>query len=239
MRTLITLLFCTVLCMPGASVDQADSPDSKPAAAGDPAATAEWLSQIFTVKDGKALVAGKEAGKYHEALLRFSKPVEILPQGDLIIADQEGLYPMIIGPASHGYGCRIYTPFYALMDMITESDGLPRYAPHPKATAINGKGLRIIAKRLHAHFTRGAGAKPECRRVLDHIGYASEHYIWTVGKSFIILSAYDGNDNDGIRLDITDNTESIGRIRRMPETTAEVFEEWGDSMPDLSKTGPK
>lgn len=217
----------------------AGSPEPEITVSCDPVATADWLSSVFTVRDGKVLVVDKEPDKYLEARLRFPKPVEIQSCGRQIIADQEGLYPLIIGPTESGYEFHIYTPFYAFMDEITESDGLPGYAPHPKSEAINEKGFRKIAEKLHSHFTQSVGFRPECFRVRDDIGYPSEHYIWTVGTTFIILTAYDGNDSNGIYLDITTSTKNIDRIRKMPRTTEAVFEGWGDPMPSISTTQPK
>ena len=170
--------------------------------------------------------------------MRFSKPVEIQTSDRQIIADQEGLYPIIIGPTESGYEFRISTPFYDFMDMITEPDGLPGYAPHPKAEAINEKGFRKIAERLHSHFSESVGARPECFRVEDDIGYPSEHYVWTVGTTFIVLTAYAGNDSHGIRLRITTDIK-IDAMRKMPRTTEEVYEGWGDPMPSLSASQPK
>ncbi len=228
MRPLLAIFACSFLCV------AAESPEPC-----DPVATADWLSSVFTVRDGKVLVVGKEPDKYFEARLRFPKPVEIQTYGRQIIADQEGLYPMIIGPTEGGYEFQIYTPFYVFMDEITESDGLPGYAPHPKAEAINEKGFRKIAEKLHSHFTQRVGSRPECFRVMDEIGYPSEHYIWTIGTTFIILAAYDGNDSNGIYLDITSSSKRIDRVRKMRRTTEEVFEGWGDPMPSLSPKQPK
>jgi hypothetical protein len=233
MRPLLAIVTCSMLCI------AAEPPEPKPTVSCDPVATADWLISVFIVRDGKVLVASKESDKYLEARLRFPKPVEIQTHGRQIIADQEGLYPLIIGPMDSGYEFHIYTPFYVFMDDITESDGLPGYAPHPKAEAINEKGFRKIAEKLHSHFTKCVGSRPECFRVRDDIGYPSEHYVWTVGTTFIILTAYDGNDSNGIYLNITTSTKAIDRVRKMPRTSEDVFESWGYPMPSISTTQPK
>ena len=233
MRSLLVTLICSALCL------AAESPAPKDTVSCDPIATADWLCSVFTMKEGKVLVASKEADKYLEARLRFAKPVEIQTYGRQIIADQEGLYPLIIGPTEDGYEFKIYTPFYAFLDEVIEDDGLPGYAPHPKNSAINERGFRKIAELLHTHFTACAETKPECYRVLDDINYPSEHYVWRVGSSFIILTAYCGNDSNGIYLNITNNSKRLERISKMHRTTIDVYEGWGDSLPNLTHNHQK
>lgn len=195
----------------------------------DPKATAEWLTTIFTVSEGKILVAGKEPEKYREARLRFSRPVEIRPYREKVIVDQEGLYPLSMGPMEDGYEFFVSTPFYPYLDEMPAPDGLPGLAPSPKGDAINERGLRTIAEILHAHFTKSAG-EPEGCRVLDKIGYPSEHYMWRVGTQSVTLTAYDGNDSNGLVLRIAKSTD-LDAFRKMAPTREEVFEGWGDMMP--------
>jgi hypothetical protein len=204
----------------------------------DPKATAEWLATVFTVKDGQVFVAGRPAEHYLEARLPFKRPTEIRIFGHAIIADQEGMYPLQIGPTDEGYRVKMYTPFYDFLDAITGTDGLPDRAPHPKAQAMKQEGFRAIAESLHAFFTKATGQLPERHRVLDPITFPSEHYIWSVGRQWIILTAYDGNDSDGIYLSITDAPSFVEELRKMPHTDMEVFRGWGSPMPSRPE-GPK
>jgi len=215
-----------------------DTPKKMPAASvvAEPKATADWLASVFTVQNNQILVAGKPSDKFFEAQLKFTKPTEIQIFNHRMIADQEGLYPMIIGPVDAGYDVTIYTPFYAFLDEIIESDGLPGYANHPKNEAMTLSGFRKIAECLHAHFTKETGSLPAHYRVVDEISYPSEHYVWKVDKNLIILTAYDGNDSDGIHLRITSKLTELEELRKRKPTTEKIFDDWGDPLPSLKST---
>jgi hypothetical protein len=61
MRPLLAIIACSMLCI------AAEPPEPKAAVSCDPVATADWLSSVFTVRDGRVLVVGKESDKYLEA----------------------------------------------------------------------------------------------------------------------------------------------------------------------------
>ncbi len=202
----------------------------------DPAKTAKWLCSVFTISDGKVLVAGKPPDKFFEARLPFAAKTEVRHyRNKWIIADQDGCYPMIIGPTDVGYYMSMYNPFYAFLDRTIESDGLPGYAPNPKEAAMTLKGFRVISEHLHEHFTKSTGSLPECFRVFDEILYPSEHYVWNVGTTWIILTAYDGNDSDGIHLTITSKKDGPGALRKMAKSLEEPFKDWGEPLPHHTK----
>jgi hypothetical protein len=208
---------------------------SKPAAPDcDPKATALWIASVVRVRDGKVLLAGKEPDKFLESRLPFAKPTEIQLSGRQIIADQSGLYPLLIGFTEQGdYEFKMFTPFYPFFDEIIAADGLPGYALHPKAEAMTEKGFRVIAEHLHSHFTASIGSKPLCFIVRDDgEGWPSEHYVWSLGAFHIILTAYNGNDSNGIYLTLTSKPDRLAKLQKMTRTTEEVFEGWGKSLPN-------
>jgi hypothetical protein len=100
-------------------------------------------------------------------------------------------------------------------------------------------GFRKIAECLHAHFTQVTGSLPEHHRVYDGILFPSEHYIWSAGKDLIILTAYDGNDSDGILLRITSKLTELEALRKMQPTTEKVFDDWGGPLPNLKTAAKK
>lgn len=227
--SILLLLFCSL--GPGMELKASIQPPA------DPEATARWLTSIFTIKNGRVLVAGKVSEDYLEARLAFAKNTEIRIRSGTpksIIADQEGLYPLIIGPQENGYGFIMYHPFYDYLDRITGSDGLPDYAPNPKAESMTNKGFRLIAEKLHAHFTKASGSLPLRYRVRDNIGYSSEHYVWKVGPDYVILTAYDGNNSDILKMKITSVASELENIQKMPRTEQNVYEDWGAPMPSLN-----
>lgn len=229
--TTTLLLACAVLFAE-------DTPKKSPSASvvADPKATADWLASVFTVQNKQVLVAGKPSDKFFEARLKFTQPTEIQTCNGQIIADPKGLYPMLIGPVDAGYDVTMYSPFYAFLDEIIESDGLPGYADHPKNEAMTLSGFRKIGECLHAHFTRETGSLPEHHRVVDDIGFPSESYVWKVDKHLIVLTAYDGNDTDGIHLRITSELTELEELRKRQPTTEEIFKGWGAPLPSLKTT---
>lgn len=233
MRSLLAILICLQWCIAGEP--------SKASCDCDPKATAAWITSVIRVHESKVLLAGKEPDKFLEARLPFPKATEIQLYGRSVIADQSGLYPLLIGFTAEGdYQLRIFTPFYPFLDEIIKSDGLPGYAPHGKAEAMNEKGFRVIAEELHAHFTKSIGSKPQCFRVRDDgEGWPSEHYVWTVGAFYVILTAYNGNDSNGLYLTLTSKPDRLDRLSKMTKTTEEAFEGWGKPMPSQQSPEPK
>ena len=233
MRSFLAILVCLQWCNAG----------ERPKASRDcnPRATAVWIKSVIRVHKGRVLLAGKEPDKFLEARLPFPKATEIRLYGRSVIADQSGLYPLLIGFTDEGdYQLTMFTPFYPFLDKIIETDGLPDYAPHVKSEAMNGKGFRVIAEELHAHFTRSIGSKPYCFQVRDDgEGWPIEHYVWTVGAFYVILTAYDGNDSIGLYLTLTSKTDRLDRFRKMTKTTEEVFKGWGKPMPSQQASPPK
>ncbi len=230
MRFFFLLLIIVQLAAPHLKAETAKQP------VVDPVKSAKWLCSVFAIKEGKVLVAGKAPEKYFEARLPFAAKTEVRHYRDKwIIADQDECYPMIIGPTDDGYYMSMHTPFYAFLDEIIESDGLPGYAPHPKAAAMSLGGFRVISENLHEHFTKSTGSLPECFRVFDEILYPSEHYVWNAGTTWIILTAYDGNDSDGIYLTITSKSDSLEALRKMAKSPHEPFKDWGEPLPHLTK----
>ena len=233
MRPLIAILVCFQWCL-------AEEPKSTPHDC-DPKATAVWITSLIRVHQGKVLLTGKEPDRLREARLPFLKATEIQLFGRSVIADQSGLYPLLIGFTDAGdYRFEMFTPFHPFLDEIIGSDGLPRYAPYGKAEAMTEEGFRIIAEELHSHFTKSTGSKPQCFQVRDDgEGWPSEHYVWTIGAFYVILTAYDGNDSNGLRLTLTPNPDRLGQLRKMTKTTEEVFEGWGKPMPSQEGAAPK
>jgi hypothetical protein len=226
-RIVLLMGGCSMLAF---SADEPKSPATAPVVA-DAKATGEWLARIFTVKDGQVLVMGKPPEKYREARLPFAKATEIKFESNLsIIADQEGMYPVGLGLTDEGYRFYMYQPFRDFLDRIIEEDGLPGYGRHPKAEAMKNEGFRAIAEVLHAHFTKETGQLPERHRVLDGILYPSETYIWSVGKQFIFLVAYNGNDSDGLYCYITFDASRLDELRKRKHTEEEVYRGWGQPM---------
>lgn len=225
------IVACLLVCAVHAAEPETSSVTPKSTVA-DPKATAEWLASIITIRQNQVLIAGKPLENYAEARLPFSKATEVQIYRELsIIANQEGLYPMIISRDEDGYRFSMFTPLYPFLDRTIESDGLPGYAQHPKSDAMTTKGFRTIAEILHARFTKACGDLPEVHRVLDKILYTSEHYIWTVGKQFIVLKAYDGNDNDGLVISVTSKSDGVELVRKMHRSKQSVFKDWGQPLP--------
>lgn len=233
MKSVCKAITASLLICAGLPAQEAPQQTLTASVLADPKATGEWLASLFTVQNNQILVAGKTPDIFPEARLKFSRPTEIQTYKNKIIADQEGMYPLIIGPDDDGYSVEMYTPFYAFLDDIIGPDGLPAYSNHPKEESMTLAGFRKIAECLHAHLTQATGALPEHHRVIDEITYPSEHYIWTVGKHFVILTAYDGNDSDGISLTITSKLSEVEGLRKMRPTTEKIFTDWGDPLPHL------
>jgi hypothetical protein len=204
-----------------------------PAVVADPRATANWLAALFTVQEGKIHVAGKPPGDFYQARLPFPKSTEIKFYSRGIVANQEGLYPLLLYPDAQGFQVSIYTPFRPVMDFVEQDkeEGLPGWLPHPKAGAMTDAGFRTIGEMLHAHFTKITGHLPERYRTKDTIGFPSESYIWEVGKKSVVLRAYHANDNHGLILQITDSLPLAKDFQTGEPTAEKIFDQWVDPLP--------
>lgn len=197
----------------------------------DPASTGIWLQSLFTEDEGELRICQKPLENYDRARIPLAAKTEIQIRGNDVLINQEGLYPMCLGSRDSSLSIYMGTPFYAFLDYANGTNGMDGYAHNPKASSMNGAGLRVIAEKLHSHFTELAKNKPEWHRVIDDIDYPSEHYIWKIGSVWIILTANDGNDNDGLRLTLTKDNKRIDEIRTMKPTDKKMYAGWGDSLP--------
>ena len=197
----------------------------------DATATGTWLQTLFTVSDGEIRFCKKPLEQTDKARIPVAAKSEIQIRGRGILINQDGLYPMCLGSADSGISVYMGSPFYAFLDYADGLSGLEGYAKNPKEAAMNNAGFRVIGEALHSHFAKLAGDKPEWHRVIDDIRYPSEHYIWKIGDIWIILSAYNGNDNNSISIDLTKDNKKVERIRAMKPTNIAVYPDWGDPLP--------
>lgn len=228
MIKLITLIACAVL---GLSLNTLGESEGGTKPVTDAAATGIWLQSLFTINEGQLRVCQKPLEQSNLARIPLAAKSEVQILGNGILINQEGLYPMFLGSAENRFSMYMGTPFYVFLDYADGISGLEGYAKNPKEAAMNHAGFRVIGEALHAHFTKLAQDNPEWHRVIDEILYPSEHYIWKIGDIWIMLSANNGNDNDGIRLTLTKDDKEIEKIRKMKRTDKAVYADWGNPMP--------
>lgn len=200
-------------------------------------ATAEWLCQLLG-KDakGQLTIAGKVYENVRKSRLPFRGKTEIqVSRLNGVIVNQEGIHPVEIGLNDRQFRVSLYTPMYDFLDDELGPDGLPGYTPHPKDEAMSTAGFRVIAEQVHKHLVELTGELPEHRRTLDDISYPSEYYRWKVGDVYVFLSAYDGNDTDGIGLTVSHEDGESDERKKRQDTDMEIFADWGPPMPHRPK----
>lgn len=219
-RRLFIFAFTVIAPLQSAEITQTDR------------ATAQWLSNLFTLEQGQLLIAKKPFDSLSKARFPFAGQTEIQLVGrDQIVVNQDSLHPLSIQNDYEHLTIRLYTPMYDFLDEYLPPDDLPSRVPHPKDSAMTTAGYRAIATHIHSHLTKITGELPEHHRTLDTIGYASESYTWKIQDLYFYLWAYDGNDSDGIWFRISRSASDLHGSRAKPHTTKELYKDWGAPLP--------